>query len=244
MKRKIVFGFLAGVLLCCILTVYFKRHALACEFIPMFSKEQLVSRVFVTDNVSKQQKEDIKQFLPEAYNRISQLYGSPESLPKFLFTASVEEANSWGANETASMHRLPWGSCVVVGPKGHNVDVVAHEWLHAEAQHRVGFFRFIKEVPIWFDEGAALTVDFRAPYLPENIGLPDNEIVRVRSIEHAKDFFSDNAVLNYQAARLAVIPLIDRNNFYNHLDSVASGSSFEDVFAVKKEKLTNNGVHP
>ncbi|MDZ7923630.1 MAG: hypothetical protein U5M23_06135 [Marinagarivorans sp.] len=79
--------------------------------------------------------------------------------------------------------------CIIIGPQGQNVDVIAHEWLHAEIQHRVGFFRFLKEIPVWFDEGAALTLDYREPFLPENIDLPVEDVTAVKKLKSGKSFF-------------------------------------------------------
>ncbi|MGE6116539.1 hypothetical protein ACLHZU_10615 [Aeromonas salmonicida] len=142
-----------------------------------------------------------------------------------------------GANETASMHRIPWRACMIIGPKGQNVDVIAHEWLHAEIQHRVGFFRFLKEIPVWFDEGAALTLDYRNPFLPENISLPAEDVTAVKNLKSSKSFFSNNIRQNYQASRIVVEPLIRPKQFFNDLEKIASGESFENVFLIANKSI-------
>ncbi|MDP4537600.1 hypothetical protein Q3O60_15545 [Alkalimonas collagenimarina] len=208
----------------------FQRHALACDLLPLMNYQRLTSEVFLAADFAEPQAQIISELIESASERMSDVYGKPISKPRFVITADTQNAAHWGANETASMHRMPWRACVIIGPKGLNVDVIAHEWLHAEIQHRVGFFRFLKEVPVWFDEGAALTLDYREPFLPENIDLSDDVVTAVKELKSGKSFFSNNIRQNYQASRLAVEPLIRSDQFFNDLEKIASGESFENVF--------------
>jgi hypothetical protein len=208
----------------------FQRHALACELLPVLHYQQINSEVFIGADISEEQVKIIKGLIGSASERISDVYGQPISEPRFLFASDTEMGAKWGANETASMHRMPWKTCIVIGPKGKNVDVIAHEWLHAEIQHRVGFFRFLEEIPVWFDEGTALTVDYREPFLPENIDLAYADIMAVKNLKSGRSFFTNNTRENYQAARLAVVPLIRNEHFFNDLGRISLGESFEHVF--------------
>jgi hypothetical protein len=213
----------------------FQRHALACDILPLLNYQRLNRQVFFADNFPDSQVQTISELIEAASKRINHVYGKPVSRPRFVITNDVQSAANWGANETASMHRKPWQACIIIGPKGQNVDVIAHEWLHAEIQHRVGFFRFLTEIPIWFDEGAALTLDYREPFLPENIQVSDADIIAVKKLKNGKSFFSDNIRQNYQAARIAVGPLIAPEQFFNDLERVAVGESFENVFLEVKK---------
>lgn len=210
----------------------FQRHALACEILPLLDYSRLNGHVFIGADHKPASTENIEALLQAASLRIERMYGEPHSRPRILVAGSVEAAERWGANDTATMHRLPWRTCIILGPEGENIDVLAHEWLHAEIQQRVGFWRFLRGIPVWFDEGAALTVDYREPLLPENITLSEDRVSQVRNLVSGEDFFSGNVLENYQAARLAVIPLITANTFYTDLERVAAGENFSDVFSV------------
>jgi hypothetical protein len=219
------------VTLCLALTgAVFQRHALACELLPMLNYQQLNSAVFIAADISNAQAVTIKGFIDSASERINDVYGKPISTPRFLITTDPELAAKWGANNTASMHRAPWRACIVIGPQGQNTDVMAHEWLHAEIQHRVGFLRFLTEIPVWFDEGAALTLDYREPFLAENINLADADIAAVKKLKNGRSFFSNNIRQNYQAAKIAVEPLIRNEQFFNDLERISLGESFDNVF--------------
>ena len=221
----VLFSMLAG--------AFIQRHLLTCELLPFLNYPQIDDRVFLGSayhTLSKQEQKTILDLIDSASNRIYGVYGKHQSKPYFFLTTDNQEAADWRANQTATMHRLPWRSCIVIGPKGHNTDVIAHEWLHAEIQHRIGLFRFIKEIPVWFDEGAALTLDYRAPYLPENIDVGDAEILAVTQLKDGNSFYSKNLIQHYQAARLAVEPLIQSEQFFKDLDRIGSGESFNHVF--------------
>jgi hypothetical protein len=214
-----------------------QRHALACDLLPLLHYQQLNSDVFLAADLSEPQARIINELIDSASERIGTVYGKPISKPRFIITADIHSAANWGANETASMHRMPWRACIVIGPKGRNVDVIAHEWLHAEIQHRVGFFRFLREIPVWFDEGAALTLDYREPFLPASIQLTDADVAAVKYLKSGRSFFSNNIRQNYQASRLAVAPLILSEQFFNDLEQIASGEAFENVFLNRDVRL-------
>ena len=235
--RKFAIGILLATLLLVLTGGFFQRHALACELLPILNYQQVSSEVFLDSDISDEQAEAIKALIGSASERIDNIYGSSISEPRLLITSNSEMAARWGANATASMHRLPWRACIIIGPEGQNTDVIAHEWLHAEIQQRVGFIRFLMEVPVWFDEGAALTVDHRSPFLPENINLTAAEVQNVKNLSNGKAFFSGDIRQNYQAARLATDPLIVGDRFFDDLERISSGESFESVFLIAKSRL-------
>lgn len=219
------------VAICVLVGTYMQRHALACEILPFSGMDQLQPNVYTTAEFSSEQVAALSEYVTVAVERIHTSYGATVANPRLLITGSVAMANKWGANETASMHRMPWRTCIVIGPQGQNVDVIAHEWLHAEIQTRAGLWNFLNQIPVWFDEGVALTVDFRAPFLPENIQLSEDEIMVVRELSSARDFFSgDNMRHHYQAARLTVDPLIQPSSFFAQLDRIGQGEHFDTVF--------------
>ncbi len=208
-----------------------QHPAARCALLPMLDEQRFGDELFVHAGVADDDARAFERLLPEAAKRIRDRYGAPRSAPRLLLVPDAEVAGQWDANATATLHRAPWGTCIVVGPDGRNVDVIAHEWLHAEIQHRVGFWRFLREIPTWFDEGAALTVDHRAPFLPANIDLPPSAVEAVQALDRGAAFFRGDVRTHYQAARLAVISRIDEATFFDDLERIAAGEAFEAVFA-------------
>jgi hypothetical protein len=223
--------------------LFFQRYLIACEFSYLFGFQPINEQFHVGADMPTERYQTLSKIVTNAAKRISDTYGTTESQPKVLFTSDSETTKWLGANDTATMHRAPWRTCIVIGAKGQNVDVMAHEWLHAEIQHRVGFWRFIQEIPVWFDEGAALTLDYRDPFLPENIELPDEQVQSVKSLVTGSKFFSNDVMTHYQAARMAVIPLIKLDSFYRDLEKISDGASFEQVFLqADRIVIRNTGI--
>jgi len=226
-------GILFLILIALFTSVYFKRHGIACALIPYMDYQAIQHNSYANVGLSKNQYTAFKALINSASGRIENTYGEPISKPIILFTSKKTTAAKWGANETATLHRTPWQTCIIVGPYGENTDVLAHEWLHAEIQERVGFLRIQKEMPIWFDEGAALTLDYREPYQPIDIHISFEEVSRVQNLVNGNKFYSGDIVKNYQAARMAVIPLIRKEYFYKDLEKISKGQSFNQVFMNK-----------
>lgn len=235
--KKLLFVLGVGLLFAVLLGVVAKRHTLACNAPSILGYQQIREDIFAVENMPTERSTKLVESISQAYFRISKMYGEPLSKPRLIVTDDSEKATRLGSNETAVMHRSPWRSCIVIGPRGQNTDVIAHEWLHAEVEHRVGFWRFIRQIPVWFDEGLALTVDFRAPFLLENIELPQQTIQAITSKDTAKAFFSGNVRQNYQAARVAVNDLIVQSSLYQDLERIAAGESFEQVFLQSAQQM-------
>ena len=102
----------------------------------------------------------------------------------------------------------------IIGPKGMNIDVVAHEWMHSEIAHQSGFITRNYRLPTWFDEGLAMQVDFRPEFsLPELRGYIADQGLTVPSLEEmatAKRFFKRGRQgrLHYALARCVVFEAI------------------------------------
>lgn len=228
--RNISIALLSVLFAFLLIGVFFQRHALACELLPLSGYQKLNDKVFFAPDIPSDRLEELYTLIEKSIERLTQTYGEPIATPWMVITSDVETAKKWGSNETGAMNRMPWCSCIIIGPTGQNIDVISHEMLHAEIQKRVGLWRFLKEIPVWFDEGAALTLDYRESFLPENIDLKQEKVETIKQLEKHKDFFSGNIRENYQAARLAVIPLILEERFYDDLERIKRGESFQMVF--------------
>ena len=101
--------------------------------------------------------------LNEAEQRISLLYESAvESAPWVVCLSEPELGLGTTVGTTNFAPGLP--AILVMGPDGANVDVIAHEWAHAELAERVGVLVRTYRIPTWLDEGLAMQVDYREGY--------------------------------------------------------------------------------
>lgn len=207
-----------------------QRHAIACELIEYSDYSEIISNVFASSLIDEENHERLVSLINSGKSRVNSTFGVTISEPTIIITSTSEEASKFGSNAYATAHLTPLGQCLVFGPKGHNVDVIAHEYTHSEVHSRVGWFNHYLDIPIWFNEGVALLVDYREPYLIANIELSQERVYAVKS--KGTDFFSDeNTIENYQAARVAVEAL-DKSNLYDGLEKIKEGEKFEDAFAL------------
>ena len=181
-----------------------------------------------------------KQLLQEAKGRIEAKFGLMQSKPVIVFFEEQDSFWPLRLNEYGSASFLGSKTCVVIGPKGQNVDVIAHELMHAETEHRVGYWRRWLELPIWFDEGLAMQVDHRERYnLPKGM-----ETSYVRKLNSVSDFaVSDGDLLtNHYASSKSEVALwvskVGTDSVYDQLNSIKEGLSFDAVWLFSESELT------
>lgn len=209
--------------------LYFFKGAIACEIASPLGYKQVLPDVYIARDDSRNIEE--LEFLAYGAKRVSVTFGEITATPTMILTLDKNESDKFFASDTASSHFSPFNNCLVIGPKGQNVDVVAHELVHAEIYSRLGWLTQILKMPRWFEEGVSLMVDFREPFLPENISMSETEVEAVKELFYGYQFYDENAFNNYRAARLAVNS-VDKSQFYVNLERMKKGQSFDDVFGM------------
>ena len=103
-----------------------------------------------------------EQALRVAKERVADLFGGVSSTPKIgcLWQPSFGLGRTIGTTNFA----LGFDALILLNADGNDVDVIAHEWAHAELAERVGFLDRNFVLPTWVDEGVAMQVDYRPAY--------------------------------------------------------------------------------
>ena len=146
---------------------------------------------------------------------------------------STQHEKSICFNAYGSTQSIGSRTCVMVGPKGQNVDVVAHELMHAEIHHRVGYLAYFFQIPTWFNEGVAMQVDYRARY---SLSPQDSQnTAYVRDLTASSNFYeSDDQALtrNYASAKHEVaswLTKVGTTTLYSRLQRMRDGQSFAEA---------------
>jgi hypothetical protein len=190
-----------------------ERRALAAACVA-WSRFEERGGVYVPPGSTLEQRAQWAADLDLARRRVRKLYGVLRGQPKLVFS---DEASLAGFidNSTAATHYLPNGAVTVVGPRGQNVDVLAHELAHAELFARLGYWTMRGCVPVWFDEGLAVQFDARPFYGREALTARVREgwaPPKLRTLRSRSQFFDggrDVARLHYAWARAAVADWLD-----------------------------------
>ena len=138
-------------------------------------------------------------------------------------------------NEYGSAGSIGSNACVIIGPKGKNVDVVAHELMHQEMNERIGAWRMFREVPVWFDEGVAMQVEWRPEYLlsTEVAVANDTDVVRrLKSVNQFNQGDNEQITQHYAFAKAEVakwIADIGSRNLYSYFERIRDGEKFDVV---------------
>lgn len=216
---------------------YAFAHITRCAFIEFSDFNEIENQLYVSGVLPTDAHEEISALVQNARLRISEYYGEPKATPTIIVTGSDQEAKSYGLNDSPGiLFIVPWNSYLVLNYQKKSVDVASHELVHAELLERLGYFKRQQEIPTWFDEGAALQVDFRSHYLIDLDTFDQSEILRVRTLDSPKKFWSNNKkqnILNYQAAKAAVATYFkdhSTNFLYPMLVKIKNGEKFEALF--------------
>ena len=209
--------------------------ATACAFVGVHEFESLPDNTLVEPQSSSRDRSEIQELLSDARERIETTFGVARATPIVVFLQNTDVFWPLSLNAHGSTNFVGSRTCVIVGPKGQSVDIVAHELMHAELADRVGYWRRLIEIPTWFDEGVAMQVDFRPRYdLPSNMPVNTSD---VRNLETAREFFKSSGiglVQNYASAKFEVANLlsdIGKQNLYQRLERIKNGEQFDTVLA-------------
>lgn len=174
-----------------------------------------------------------EQLLSESRIRIQNTFGTPQSKPIVVFFNDPNTFWPLKLNEYGSTQFIGSKVCVMVGPKGQNPDVVAHELMHAEIANRVGYWHRFTQLPIWFDEGLAMQVDFRPRYDFHNGA--GGKSTNVKTLWSAREFFvpdGDLLTKNYASAKAEValwVAAVGNKSVYSQLERIRNGETFDAV---------------
>ncbi len=208
-------------------------EAAACALVDVSGLQPGADGILVEPGQSAQAQAEFADLLAGARARIGQTFGPPRARPIVVLRDSERAFGVLPLNAYGSTSFVGSRACVVIGPRGRNLDVIAHELMHAELFERVGSWRRFTSVPTWFDEGLAMQVDHRPAYdLP-----PDADTAFARGLRTERDFFasaSTDAQLTqrYAAAKAEVgrsLAAVGPSGVYARLERLRQGERFSDV---------------
>ena len=183
--------------------------------------------------MSSADRRRFEQITHDARSQISATYGTPQSNPNIVFFTSNKGLGPFTLNRYGSTHFLGRRACIFFGPKGQNVDVIAHELMHAELHHRVGAVKRFLEIPTWFDGGVAMQVDHHKEYdLAKDNAVPIDD---VRKLDSSSKFYvvDDRALTrNYAMSKAAVDAWLadtGASALYDRLARIKAGETFAEA---------------
>jgi hypothetical protein len=236
MRKRIVLASIAAIITLGAVTLAFAfPGTTACALIEFSGLETMPNGTRILASSTNAERQAILEIQTQAQTRIEQMFGAPRAKPLVVFLKNPASIFTFTSNGYGSTHFVGPRACVIIGGQGTNVDVVAHELLHAELFERVGPWRRINEIPAWFDEGLAMQVDFRSRYDSSQI-VDATELASLRTLRSMDQFNAGNdeeITRHYARSKRAVSQWLEktgRSNLYANLERIRAGESFQKIF--------------
>ena len=207
---------------------YANAHVARLALIGYSGFHNIGGNVYLSQSLPDIAKVEVSSLLENARNRIASQYGEPTADPVIVVLGNVDEQRSYGLyGPPGALLFAPWESYLLLNYETADINVVAHELVHAEVVHRVGYLKRQFSIPTWFDEGAAMQVDHRSQYSYKG-SIEEDEFRRIISLDVPKNFWTSDEnqnVDNYRSAKMAVAEILNSkdNELYSILEKVKRG---------------------
>lgn len=236
MRKTSIIGFVLATLLFSGAT-YAYSHVFWLATIGSSSFIKKSEHIFIDPELEEVEYQRALLAINEGKERIRRTFGSYKATPVIVITGTSENAQKYGLGAfPAKAYAAPWNEYVVVNYQAENVDLIAHELMHAQMRETLGYWAYQTGIPTWFDEGVAMQVDLRDRYEIDPVSFPSEEIERVKSLSKPSKFWTDSKeqdINNYRAAKAAVYQMLEKyppNSLYSMLLNIRQGQEFSDVF--------------
>jgi hypothetical protein len=123
--------------------------------------------------------------------------------PVIIFCYSKDMLTSYSRNNFIVTYKTPLKCFIIFYRDYIDLDILSHELSHTEFCSRIGYFKNSK-IPVWFDEGLAMQVDYREEYSEEKYNeLKDSATMKVdlSTISKAGEFYAGNYYYHFILAK-------------------------------------------
>ncbi|MFO0594614.1 MAG: hypothetical protein U0228_04905 [Myxococcaceae bacterium] len=209
-----------------------ERRALAASLVGFSSLEPVAPGVWVDPEMPAAQRAQVLTWVTDAAAQLDAFYGSTRAPRRIILGSRMDRLGPFANNEYGSTLYSPLGATVVIGPEGLNADVITHELAHAELFARLGWWRNLVAMPVWFDEGLAMQFDHRERYGAEAYRALEQRggLVPLTSLWSGAQFFDEHAADHYVQVKHDVAECLSRagpEGLRAVIDRVAAGGDFE-----------------
>jgi hypothetical protein len=181
--------------------------------------------------------DSLKSLITQASIRIGNFWGQKTSNPKFIYCGNEDDFKKYCVNPSApAVTYLKLGSVIVLSAEAMDLDIIAHEFSHAELYERIGFFKFNYKIPSWFKHGLAMQNDYRDYYSDDTLKAKSDNFKNLPDIKSFKldgEFYAGShqqIMLNYMTAKHEIKNWYTKQKLDKFIKDINSGKTFEDAF--------------
>ncbi len=184
----------------------------------------------------QQRIDSVKKLIQLASARVTAFWQQETGNPKYIYCQSDADFKKYGSPyPVPALTHLKFGAHIVISKEGAELDILAHETAHAALYKQVGFFKKLK-VPVWFDEGLAMQVDYRDYYSEDTLKLKSDNFTRLPDVQKLKtgnqfqQGSHEQVMLHYMTAKYIVKNWYTKEKLNKLVRNLQSGKSFEEAF--------------
>ena len=222
-------------------TAFAYSHVFWLSTIEYSDFNNISKNLYIDPALEESEYKAILDLLNESKERIRNKYGSFTAFPIIVITGSTKNARKYGlGNFPGKAFAAPWEQYVVVNSQSHDVNLLAHELMHAQMREVLGYWAYQTKIPTCFDEGVAMQVDYRERYKVDYKSFSPQEMDRVKMLDSPSIFWTDSKeqdIRNYRAAKAAVqeiLSIYSPKSLYSMLLKIREGEKFINVFSQSK----------
>ena len=197
-------------------TVFAYSHVLFLSTIKYSDFNNVSGNIYIDPKIEKIEYERILSLLDKAKSRITNKFGAFTALPVIVITGTPENSNKYGLGTfPGKAFAAPWQEYVVINYQSHDVNLIAHELMHAQLREILGYWVYQTKIPTWFDEGIAMQVDFREQYNVDYQSFSQQELNRVKTLDKPSKFWTSSKeqdIKNYRTAKATVQEMLSKHS--------------------------------
>jgi len=193
--------------------------------------EEIRPHIYVSAETSKKQRQQLLVLIDAGKKRIENTFGAYTATATIIASSNKRALKPYGNNSYASAKFFPNQAYLIIGENGFNIDVISHELAHAELFARIGYIKRLLQIPLWFDEGVAMQLDFREKY-----NYPPPQKPELSQLKYAWQFFngdSETLTAHYALAKDEVkhwLSHLDTYTLANFLDEINQSKDFDTLY--------------
>ncbi len=195
-------------------------------------------KIYIDPNIDREEYKGVLDLLSRSKDRIIEKYGSFSATPTIVITGATKNSKKYGLGVfPGKAFAAPWEEYIVINNQTIDINLLAHELMHAQMRDVLGYWAYQTKIPTWFDEGVAMQVDYRERYEVDYKLFDQREIERVKTLNSPSKFWTstkEQDVKNYRGAKAAVQEIwsiYSPKALYSMLLRVRQGEKFRTVFS-------------
>lgn len=174
-----------------------------CLFISLSPDfEKIGHEIYISKNTPDEIRDSVYSLIKEADNRVKSFWESGKRVgnPKIIYCHSNDALLMLSRKKSVVTYKTPINCYIIISKNSLDLDIISHELFHTEFAARIGYLNSMYEIPVWFDEGLAMQVDYRSQFSDSEYDKCKDRIegkIKLSELTTSEEFWSDNYYLHY-----------------------------------------------